>query len=214
MSELFTVPFISKNGIRGTVLTRSRLLDDEPEKSVTFETGRQAVVNCGHLHLKEDGTYYLDLNVDPRPPDGPKAAQVSQRDEPREVIVPRIEEQLVTTKRIIETGRVRVSKNVIQESQDIDESIIHEEYSIERVPVNREVTETVPSRVEGDITIIPVYEEELITTKRLILREEIHLIKKRREEHRPRTVILRKDQVTIERFPVSDSRKTDPATFT
>ena len=39
MNELVAVPFISRNGIRGTVMLASRLLDDTPEKTVTFETG-------------------------------------------------------------------------------------------------------------------------------------------------------------------------------
>ena len=195
MSDSFLVPFISKNGIRGKVMTASRLLDDTLEKSVVFETGRKAVVGSDYLHLREDGSYYLDLNVDPRPPD--------TLDEPGvigETIIPRVEEQLVISKRVVETGRVRVVKNLVEQPHLIDETIVYEDYTVERVPINREVFEIGPTRVEGDLTIIPVYEEEVIVSKRLVLREEIHLIKKRREEHHPRTIMLRKQEVKIHRL--------------
>jgi len=54
-------------------------------------------------------------------------------------------------------------------------------------------------RHEGDTTIIPVLEEVLVVEKRLILREELHIIR-RREEHRdPQKVTLRKENVEVER---------------
>ncbi len=180
----------------------SRLLDDSREKSVTFETGRKAVVSSEHLHPRADGSYFLDLMVDPRPPDSvPVATSAS------DVIIPRVEEQLVIEKRTTETGRVRVTKTVVESPQTYDASIVHEDYVIERVPVNREVSAIEPARVEGDVTIISVYEEELVTTTRLMLREEIHLIKRRRVESRQGAMPIRKHEVHVERSGAPDFPK-------
>ncbi len=202
MSELLAVPLVSKNGVRGKVFTSSRLLDERPEKSVVFESGREVMVPSTHLHLKTDGTYYLDLTVDPRPPDsqGPLAPE-SAPTEPGDVVMPVIQEQATFTKRVVETGRVRVRKTVSREPFTIDEPLVRDEYEIERVPANRVVTQPFPTRVEGDTTIIPVYEEQTMVIKRLILREEIHLIKKQRTTHHRATVTLRKENVEVERIP-------------
>ena len=172
-----------------------------------FESGRQVSIPTSHLHLRNDGTYYLDLTVDPRPADSPVSAvapAVTPTETPvasSDIVIPRIEEQATITRRKVETGRVRVSKTISEDPVTIDEPTIHEEYTVERVPVNRIVTETEGVRVEGDMTIIPVYEEQTVTIKRLVLREEIHLTKTRREEHKPQTILLRKETIEIERTP-------------
>jgi uncharacterized protein (TIGR02271 family) len=211
MSEILAVLMISKNGIRGKVITTSRLLDDRPEKSVILESGREVRVPSNLLHLRTDGTYYLDLNVDPRPPQAvtpatplPEVA-ADAPDRPVELVIPVIHEKVQITKRTVETGRVRVHKTVSEETATVDEAIVHEEYEIRRVPMNKVVEATSPTRVDGDTTIIPVYEEETVTVTRLILREEMHLIKRRRVENRPRTIKLRKENVEVERIPAKRS---------
>lgn len=67
MSDLLSVAVISKNGLRGHVLTNSKLLDDRPLKSVIFDSGRELSISSEHFHLQKDGTYYLDLSVNPAP---------------------------------------------------------------------------------------------------------------------------------------------------
>lgn len=203
MSELLAVPLISKNGVRGKVLTSSRLLDERREKSVVFESGREATVASEHLHLKTDGTYFLDLTVDPREPESTRAVppQQASPNKPGDLIIPVIQERANVTKRVVETGRVRVSKIVTEEPFCVDEPLIRDEYEIKRVPIGKVVTETFPSRVEGDVTIVPVYEEETIVVKRLVLREEIHLVKKQRVTHHRGTITLRKEKVEVERIP-------------
>jgi stress response protein YsnF len=74
-----------------------------------------------------------------------------------------------------------------------------EEVEVERVAINRVIDEAVPIRYEGDTTIIPLLEEILVIEKRLVLREEIHIKKTRREVHNPQEVLLRDEQVEIVR---------------
>lgn len=55
--------------------------------------------------------------------------------------------------------------------QDLDAAPVE----VTRVRVEREVDAAPPVRQEGDVTIISLVEEVLVLTKRLILREEIHV---------------------------------------
>jgi stress response protein YsnF len=59
--------------------------------------------------------------------------------------------------------------------------------------------------------IIPLLEEVLVIEKRLILREEVHIKKRHREVHAPQEVLLRKEEVEIERksFPAEGFQKDD-----
>ena len=59
-------------------------------------------------------------------------------------------------------------------------------------------------RQEGDITIVPVMAEEIVVTKRLILKEELHIRRVRREETRQHTVTLREQTVDVEREEKND----------
>ncbi len=229
MSDL-SVPVISKNGLRGRVLTNSKLLDDRPQKSVIFESGREVSIGSEHFHLQKDGTYFLDLSVNPAPEESvarnvppvakgerpvfaePVPTVVEGNADAAAMVIPRVEEQIVVTRRVVETGRVRITKSVTEHPVTVDEPTIHQEYQIERVPINRVVTDVEGSRIEGDTTIIPVYEEEVVTTKRLILREEIRLTKSRREESNPQTIILRKENIEVERMPSGPIQKSNRVT--
>ena len=55
-------------------------------------------------------------------------------------------------------------------------------------------------RQEGDVTIIPIYEERLVVEKRLVLKEELHIRKEQQEVHDPQQVTLRREYVDVERI--------------
>ena len=103
---------------------------------------------------------------------------------------------------------MRVRKTVCEEPVTIDEAPVHVQYEVRRVRINRVVENTSPSRVEGDTTIIPVYEEETVTITRLVLREEVHLVRRQRIEHRPRTLTLRKENVEVQRIASESGSRT------
>ncbi len=75
----------------------------------------------------------------------------------------------------------------------------HDEVEVERVPVNRAVSELPSVRLEGSTTIIPVVEEVVVVEKRLILVEELHVRRKSVAETRQIPVVLRSEQVRIDR---------------
>lgn len=107
-----------------------------------------------------------------------------------------------------ETGRVLVHKTVHTEERIVDEPQIVEAVEVRRVPVGRVVDAPVATRTEGDVTIVPVYEERLIVTRQLVLKEELHITTRRTEERNPQRIELRSEEVSIERLAPADAAAT------
>ena len=124
---------------------------------------------------------------------------MDERDERDEVVVPVIEEELATGTRQVTTGAVRVEKRVEKRVRRVTAPALHEEVEIKRVPVNRVVAEAPKSRRRGNTVIVPVVEEELVVTKRLVLKEEIHLIKRRMKDRVVKEVELGRERATVRR---------------
>lgn len=114
-------------------------------------------------------------------------------------VIPVIAEVLNVEKHEVETGRVRITKHVREYEELVDEPLFREDVTIERVQVNRIVDEAPPTRCEDDILFIPLVEEFLAVEKRLLFREELRVSRRRTETHQPQRVMLRKEEVTIER---------------
>lgn len=117
-----------------------------------------------------------------------------------EVVIPVVEEELDAEARPVPTGGVRVDKHVEQRIRKIEAALVHEEVEVRRVPVNRVVTEVPAVRKKGDTIIVPVVEEELVVTKRLVLREEVHLIKHRAKERFVKEVALDRERAEVSRL--------------
>ena len=117
----------------------------------------------------------------------------------REVVLPLLEEELSVAVRPVTTGRVRVHVTTTTREERVDENLETTKVEVERVPIGR-VVETHPAiREEGDVTVIPVVEEVLVTERRLVLKEEVRVRRVRSEEHHVESVVLRVQHATIER---------------
>ena len=91
-----------------------------------------------------------------------------------------MEEQLEIGKREVERGRVVVRTRVEERDEVAEIELQQEDVSVERVPRGVPV-ETLPAaREEDGVLIIPVVEEQLVATSRLILKEEIRITRQRR----------------------------------
>lgn len=125
--------------------------------------------------------------------------------------IPVVKEEITISTREVVTGIVDVEKRVHSESVDIPLTTTHTRYREERVPVNR-VVHTVPqTRYEGDNIVIPVVKEEQVVVKRLVLVEEIHLIKNVQVDERTETVELRSETATVNRRdPKQEFNATSP----
>ncbi len=120
------------------------------------------------------------------------------------VTVPVIEEEISVSKRERVTGVVRLSKTVREEEALVDEPLMIHRVEVERVVVNRPISEIPSPRQEGDTLILPVVEEVLVVEKRLVLKEEVRVRRVDEETHKPERVTLRREEIRVERKdPVS-----------
>jgi len=135
----------------------------------------------------------------------------SQRDD---VVIPMVEEELEAGAVPVKTGSVRVDKHVEKRIRTIDMPLLHESVEVKRVPINRAVQEVPPVRRSGDTIIVPVVEEELVVTKRLVLKEEIHLLKRRTKDRVQQKVELERERAEVKRLDASgrivDARPSRP----
>jgi uncharacterized protein (TIGR02271 family) len=115
-------------------------------------------------------------------------------------VVPVIAEELAVGRRAVERGRVRVSKQVREREEVVDLPSVAEDVVVERVPVNRVVDAAPAPRQEGDTWVVPVMEEVVVVEKRLVLKEEVRITKRRTESHDPQRVTLRTENVKIDRI--------------
>jgi uncharacterized protein (TIGR02271 family) len=115
-------------------------------------------------------------------------------------IIPVVEEELVAEARPVKTGSVRVQKYVEKRSREIELPLLRENVDVKRVAINRVVEEEPPIRKLGDTIIVPVVEEELVITKRLVLKEELHIVKHRSTEHAKREVTWERERAEVQRL--------------
>jgi stress response protein YsnF len=117
--------------------------------------------------------------------------------------VPVYQEEAQVDKRIVDTGRgVRIHKIVAEHLYQIDETLTHDELQVSHVPVDRIVAldQAPATRYEGDTLVVPVLEEVLVVERRLRIKEEVRITRIRREERHADTVVLKSEQVSVERF--------------
>jgi len=95
------------------------------------------------------------------------------------LVVPLHEEELSAITRDVRLGDVLIHKRVETVPVETTIDLAHDEVSIERVPVNRPVDAVPEARYEGDALVVPIVAEELVTTKRLVVREDLRITRRR-----------------------------------
>lgn len=115
---------------------------------------------------------------------------------------PLVTEQLEVDTRTVETGRVHVAKRVVAFEQLVELPLRRDEVSIERVSINRAVARAEPVRQEGDVTIVPVYEEVLVVTHQLMLKEELRISRRSTVEVCTQRHTLRREEIEVTRVAV------------
>lgn len=120
------------------------------------------------------------------------------------LVIPVIEERIIVDKKVIESGRVRISKKVSEEEETIDVPVMQEEVNVERVPVHQFVDIIPQIRYDGDIMIVPVIREVVVVEKRIELVEELRITKHQTHTQVSQQVTVRKEEVTVERLSSED----------
>jgi uncharacterized protein (TIGR02271 family) len=181
-----------KDGLSGTVVRT-----DAGQTLIELDQDKRTWVPSDVLKLQDDGNYFLPLSL----------SQLEARDLPAEsIVLPVVGEELAVQKEQVTTGVVRVKKVVREREEVVNEPLLREEVTVERVLVNRVLETPAEPRQDGDTLIIPVMEEVLVLEKRLMLREEVRITRRQSTTNEPQHVTLRQEEAIVERTEPKDSK--------
>ncbi len=110
------------------------------------------------------------------------------------------QENVTVQKRLVESETLRLRKIVHNDVVRVEEPLTTEDVKIERVSLNREVDAPVPVRYEGDVMIVSVIEERLVTRKQLVLTEEVRIRWQQNTRAVQQDVTLRREEILVERL--------------
>jgi uncharacterized protein (TIGR02271 family) len=168
---------------------------------VRFDDGSQVFVDAGTFIEMEDGVYSFPGNfADLLAQNQSSKYGSTQFGNSGQIVIPLLAEQLNIARQKVMTGGVRVHKTVSEKTETVDEPTLREELEIQRVAVNRFITEQPDVRYEGDVMIVPLLEEVLVIEKKLVLREEIRITTRRDTLRNPQQYVVRREEATLEQI--------------
>jgi uncharacterized protein (TIGR02271 family) len=132
--------------------------------------------------------------------------QRSRVDEPgpgEERVVELREEQLVANKELRDLGEVVVRTQTDTVPARLEVDAMREEVEVVHEPVGETVSERREPWEEDGVLVMPVYEEQLVVTRRLVLRERLRVRRIRTTERQ-----LFEDTVRRERLVIEDPQQT------
>ena len=134
--------------------------------------------------------------------DGPVGSVADERGGLEEDLrVQRSEEELRAGVRERAAGQVNVKKSVRTEREVVRVPRRREEVDIERVSIEgeaREVSTATEAYIGEDEVVVQVFEEEVVVSKRVVLKEEIRLRKRVAWDEEVVEVDLRKEEVEVD----------------
>jgi hypothetical protein len=177
MPELKRFPVFGERGRIGTLAAAARFLDSRAEKTIQLDDGGEISVPADALTVRSDGSFYLR--------DAHPTADAT--------LAPAVESAPAGTpdersRHTPSTGEPQTAGSQGLNGKATDAKMFREGYSIERVQVDRIVAEQPMQRQEGDTLVLPVVEEVLVVEKRLMLREEIRITRRREQVEQIRTI--------------------------
>lgn len=196
MSETEAVQITDASGLSFSAWLKPTAAQGDTEVLVQLADGTQFLIPRDLLEATGEGHYLLNVSLR-------EYALRSDSDEAEagDAVIRLAEEVLSVGKRTVERSQVRVIKQVTEREETVDLPLLHEEVTVERVPINEVVDQAAPVRYEGDTTIIPLYEEVLVFSKQLMLVEEVRVTRQQTERRKPQQVTLRREEAVVERHP-------------
>ena len=128
--------------------------------------------------------------------------------EPSTELLTLVEEVARVEKRDVVTGRVRITTRTDTVDQTVRETLEGQTIEFSRVSVDRMLLpgEPVPQiRTEGDLTVIPVLEEVLVVEKRLVLKEELRVLRRVETGVFEETVALHRQSAVIDHLDPNEA---------
>jgi uncharacterized protein (TIGR02271 family) len=180
-----------RDGLRGTVLRRV----GEHAEIELDDSAQRLLIPFDLLRLLRDGNYEMPLGTADLPPPMPTDDRAKTTDV--STVVPVVQEELRIDKEQQETAQVVVHITPHVKHEVVRAPLQRETVEVERIPVNRRVDTPLPVRQEGDVTVVPVFEEILVVEKQLVLKEEIRIKRHRTVEHQVHEVALRQEDARV-----------------
>ena len=107
------------------------------------------------------------------------------------------EEQLVAHKDLRDLGEIEVRTEIDEVPSRLEVDAYREEVVVEHEPVGEAVSERATPWEEDGVLIVPVYEEQLVVTKRLILRERMRIRRIGTTERQLYQDVLRRERLVV-----------------
>lgn len=180
-----------QDGVGGRVEAWQADQGNGAQALILLDDGKRLWVPASALSAGPDDSYLLPI--------GQAQLQAAA------VVIPVMAERLDVSRRVTETGTVRLRKVVQEREELVEQPLTRETVSVERVPVNRVVDGPVAPRQEGDTLILPVLEEVLVVERRLVLKEEVRVVRTRVTEPTSQRVTLRTEEIVVERDGDADA---------
>jgi uncharacterized protein (TIGR02271 family) len=108
------------------------------------------------------------------------------------------EEQLIAHKELRDLGEIVVRTEVDDVPGRLEVDAYREEVFVEHEPVGEVVSERAKPWTEDNILVVPVYEEQLVVTRRLVLRERIRIRRVASTERQLFQDTLRRERLVVE----------------
>jgi uncharacterized protein (TIGR02271 family) len=80
----------------------------------------------------------------------------------------------------------------------VEAEVFREEVRLRHIPVNQVVSERVPTWEEDGALIVPVYEEQLVLVKQLVLKEHLRIERVRITERRQFQDTVQRERVVVD----------------
>jgi uncharacterized protein (TIGR02271 family) len=124
-----------------------------------------------------------------------------------ETTIPVHKEELDVTKREVQTGEVRVHKDVVEEVKTVSVPVRRERVRVERRDVNPD-RPAMNASFQEETVVVPVRAEEVDVHKRAVVDEEVVIRKDSIEEERRVAESLRHEEVEIRDSDDADDKRT------
>ncbi|WP_434047700.1 MULTISPECIES: YsnF/AvaK domain-containing protein [Sorangium] len=114
-----------------------------------------------------------------------------------EIRVPLVEEEVTIGKTVQEVGRVRITKQVVTEEQQIAVPVAREVVHVERVPASGERPAASDTLFEEGSISVPVREERVEVSTRPVVKEELRIGKDVIQDHETAKATVRRETADV-----------------
>ena len=108
------------------------------------------------------------------------------------------EEELRETKERVQTGEVRLGKEVVEARKTVDVPVTHDEVYVERRPLDRRKDDSPIEAGESEAVRVPVSEERVDVEKQTVLAEEVRVGTRPVTETRQVSDTVKREEARIE----------------